>query len=82
MHRQLDTKTVGTLRCRCTSPSMLTNLATALPHLKADDYRHMRHMRIKLPKASERKPEPVQDVDPGLVVALLLHELDALQKAA
>ena len=31
--------------------SMLAYLATALAHLKADDYAHMRHMRIKLPKA-------------------------------
>ena len=31
--------------------SMLTYLATALAHLRADDYVHMRHMRIKLPAA-------------------------------
>ena len=31
--------------------SMLTNLAMALAHLKAHDYAHMRHMRIRLPKA-------------------------------
>ena len=31
--------------------SVLTYLATALAHLQADDYAHMRHMRIKLPKA-------------------------------
>ena len=31
--------------------SMLSYLATALAHLQADDYAHMRHMRIKLPKA-------------------------------
>lgn len=31
--------------------STLAYLATALAHLKADDYAHMRHMRIKLPKA-------------------------------
>ena len=31
--------------------SMLSYLTTALAHLKADDYAHMRHMRIKLPKA-------------------------------
>ena len=29
--------------------STLAYLATALAHLKADDYAHMRHMRIKLP---------------------------------
>ena len=60
--------------------SMLSYLATALAHLKADDYVHMRHMRIKLPKVRERKP--VQDVDPGLVAALLLLELNDLQRAA
>ena len=31
--------------------SMLAYLATALAHLQADDYAHMRHMRIKFPKA-------------------------------
>ena len=31
--------------------SMLSYLATALAHLKADDYAHMRHMRVKLPRA-------------------------------
>ena len=31
--------------------SMLSYLATALAHLQADDYAHMRRMRIKLPKA-------------------------------
>ena len=31
--------------------SMLSYLTTALAHLQADDYAHMRHMRIKLPKA-------------------------------
>ena len=31
--------------------SMLSYLATALAHLKANDYAHMRHMRIKLPPA-------------------------------
>ena len=62
--------------------SMLSYLGTALAHLKADDFAHMRHMPIKLPKARELKPAPVRDVDPGLVAALLLHELDALQRAA
>ena len=60
--------------------SMLSYLATALAHLKADDYAHMRHMRIKLPKVRER--EPAQDIDPALVAALLLHELNDLQPAA
>ena len=65
--------------------SMLSYLATAMAHLKADDYthmRHMRHMRIRLPKVRERKPEPVRDVDPIFVAALLLHELSDLQRAA
>ena len=62
--------------------SMLTNLAMALAHLKADDYAHMRHMRIKLPKVRERKPEPAQDVDPGLVAALLMHQFNDRQRAA
>ena len=41
--------------------STLAYLATALAHLQADDYAHMRHMRIKLPKAQRRpqqSPEP------------------------
>ena len=31
--------------------SMLSYLATVLAHLQADDYVHMRHMRIRLPRA-------------------------------
>ena len=42
----------------------------------------MRHMRIQLPKMRERKPEPVRDLDPRLVAALLLHEINELQRAA
>ena len=57
-------------------------LATALAHLKADDYGHMRHMRIKLPKARDGRPAPVQDVDPGVLAVLLLHECDESRKAA
>ena len=48
--------------------SMLTYLATALAHLQADDYAHMRHMRIKLPKAHRREPEQLPERacrDPG-----------------
>ena len=48
--------------------SMLTYLATALAHLQADDYAHMRHMRIKLPKAQRREPEQLPERacrDPG-----------------
>ena len=59
---------------------MLSYLATALAHLEADDYAHMRHMRIKLPKVRERKL--ARDVDPALVAALLLGELNDLQRAA
>ena len=65
-----------------TAMSMLSYLATALAHLKADDYAHMRHMRIKLPKVRQRKPDPVMDVDPCIVAVLLLHELNELQRAA
>ena len=82
MHRQLDTRMVATLRCRCSSPSILIYLATVLAHLKADDYGHLKHMRIKLPKVRERKPEPAQDVDPGLVAALLMHQFNDRQRAA
>ncbi len=60
--------------------SMLSYLATALAHLKADEYVHMRHMRIKLPRARHRLPTP--SVDPHVVAALLLHELNELQRAA
>lgn len=39
--------------------SILSYLATALAHLEADDYAHVRHMRIKLPKArGERRRQP------------------------
>ena len=60
--------------------SMLTNLAMALAHLKADDYAHMRHMRIRLPKVRERIPE--EKPDAGIVASLLLHQLNELQRAA
>ena len=48
--------------------SMLTYLATALAHLLADDYAHMRHMRVKLPKVQRGRaaPRPEQSCrDPG-----------------
>ena len=61
---------------------MLTNHAMALAHLKADDYTHMRLMRIKLPKAWGRNPKPVMDVDPRIVAVLLLHEFNELQRTA
>ena len=50
--------------------SMLAYLATALAHLQADDYVHMRHMRIRLPAAKgasrngRRSPTPACR-DPG-----------------
>ena len=48
--------------------STLAYLATALAHLQADDYAHMRHMRIKLPKVQRGRaaPKPEQSCrDPG-----------------
>ncbi len=48
--------------------SMLSYLATALAHLQADDYAHMRHMRIKLPKARRSESRQLQEPacrDPG-----------------
>lgn len=62
---------------------MLNYLATALAHLKADDYALMRHMRIRLPSAKKTKKlrETEQKVDPGIVAALVLHELSAMQQA-
>ena len=50
--------------------SMLAYLATALAHLQADDYAHMRHMRIRLPKARRREPEQMRERacrDPGCI---------------
>ena len=41
--------------------SMLSNLATALTHLKANDYSHM---RIKLPPAGRTRRREEQAVDP------------------
>ena len=60
--------------------SMLSYLATALAHLNADDYAHMRHMRIKLPKA--RECNLAQNVDPRLAAALLMHQFNDRQRAA
>ena len=37
--------------------SMLSYLATALAHLQADDYDHVLHMRIKLPKVPKSKSQ-------------------------
>ena len=62
----------------------LTYLATVLAHLKADDYAQIRHMRIKMPpdKRPKEKREPKQRVDPGVVAALVLYDLNAVQRAA
>ena len=64
--------------------SMLSYLSTALAHLKADDYAHMRHMRIRLPAAKRAKAKQVeeQQIDPGIIAALVLHELRTVQQAA
>jgi hypothetical protein len=64
--------------------SMLSYLATALAYLKADDYAHMRHMRIKLPSAGKTRKQldPERKVDPGVVAALMLHKLNAMQMVA
>ena len=61
---------------------MLSYLATALAYLKAGDYAHMRHMRIRLPKARNRKPEPGRVLDHGVIAALLLHEFNESRRAA
>lgn len=60
----------------------LSYLATALAHLKADEYAKMRHMRIKMPQARGTRRREEQRVDPGVVAALMLHELNAVQQAA
>ena len=65
--------------------STLAYLATALAHLKADDYAHMRHMRIRLPfakRSANEKEVADQQVAPGIIAALVLHELNAVQQAA
>ena len=64
--------------------SMTGYLATALAHLKADDYAHMRHMRIRLPsvKGNKAKRKSEQLVAPGFVAALVLHQLNAVRQAA
>ena len=60
--------------------SMLSYLATALAHLNADDYVHMRHMRIRLPQAGKRLRE--KKPDPTIIAALLMHQFNELQRAA
>ena len=60
--------------------SMLAYLATALAHLQADDYVHMRHMRIRLPQVGKRLRE--KKPDPTIIAALLMHQFNELQRAA
>ena len=64
--------------------SVLSYLTTALAHLKADDYAHMRHMRIRLPpaKRGQANREVEQQIAPSIVAALVLHHLNAVQRAA
>ena len=64
--------------------STLAYLATALAHLQADDYAHMRHMRINLPPAKRIKEqrELQPRIDPTIIAALVLHEFNAMQQAA
>ena len=64
--------------------SELSYVATALAHLKADDYAQLRYMRIKLPSAGKTRKQldPERKVDPGVVAALMLHELKAVQMVA
>ena len=63
--------------------SMLSYLATALAHLEADDYAHMRHMRIRLPseKGNKAKQQSEQQITLGIVAALFLH-VNTVQQAA
>ena len=64
--------------------STLAYLATVLEHLQDDDCAHRRHMRIKLPPAKRPRAGPgaEQNVDPGIVAALVIHELNSVQQAA
>ncbi len=77
-HRYLNIKKVSLH----VAMSVLSYLATALAHLKADDYAHMRHMRIKLPKEKTQQRQPAPEIAPNIVAALLLHQLNELEKAA
>ena len=63
--------------------STLAYLSTARARLKADDYAQMRHMRINLPSAKmSRKQVTEQQVAPGIVAALVLHQLNAVRQVA
>lgn len=79
-HRYLNIQKVSLHAAMAT----LTYLATALAHLKADDYARMRHMRIRLPDTQRGKPkqEAEQHIDPGIVAALVLYQFNAVQQAA
>ena len=52
------------------------------PATMADDYAHTRHMRIRLPKARNRKPELGRVLEHGVMAALLLHEFNESRRAA
>ena len=64
--------------------SALAYLATSLAHLRTDDYIHMRHMRINLPAAKRTKWKQLEELQiaPGIIAALMLHELHTVQQAA
>ena len=64
--------------------STLVYLATALAHLQADDYAHMRFMRVRLPVARKNRKQLAaeRNIDPGVVAALVLHELNAMKYVA
>jgi hypothetical protein len=42
----------------------------------------MRHMRIRMPQAKRARRREEQNIDPDIVAALVLHELNAMQQAA
>ena len=84
MHRHLDTRMVAILWCRCTWRCIRLPTWPQRAHLKADDYVHMRYMRIRslhAQRGKERK-ETDHNVDPGIVAALVLHKLNAMKCAA
>lgn len=59
--------------------SRLTYVATFLARLKAGDVKKMRHMTIRIPKSTTQPKN--NKPNPG-VAALLLHELNSIQKTA
>ena len=58
--------------CLHVSVSRLAYLATALAHLKANDYSGMRHMRVKLPSSTMKAPESNATEQPMVPMNLLL----------